>query len=356
MSLRILIVPLAATAAAAALRTVLAPVVGDDAPLLVLLLAVTVSAHASGLAGGLVATVLCLLTASFLFIPPRDELSVGGYREVFRLALFAIEGVIVTLLFDRVRLSEMHARSASKRLEAFVTVVSHELRNPLAAMTTATATLVRNGANAKAATVLQRQIRHVLRLVTDLGDLSRLESGRFTLARQEVPLDSILEAAGAIAAPEFAQQGQIYELEADHEDCLIDVDPIRVQQVLGNLLINASRYSPPGARVRMHSWLRGEDWLIAVADTGIGIAAKDVDRLFEPFARGVKDDRGLGVGLAVVRSLVEMHGGAIRVHSDGAGKGSTFTVEFPGVRRGRRPSSGVLRRETSTEVRVHGFV
>jgi two-component system CheB/CheR fusion protein len=350
-------VPLAATAAVAALRGALSPVLANDSPLLVFLLAVIVSAHLSGLGGGLVATALCLLTGNFPLISPRYELWVGDDQELFRMALFAIEGVIVSLLFDRVRISETRARRASKRVENVLTVVSHELRNPLAAMATATATLVRQGANSKAAAVLERQIRHVQRLVADLGDLPRLQSERFTLLRQEVPLDPILKAAGAMAAPEFEQQQQVYQLRTDHDDCVVDVDPVRVQQVLGNLLINASRYSPPGARIRMHSRLRDDDWVIAVTDTGKGIVAKDVDRVFEPFARGVQDDRGFGVGLAVVRSLVEMHSGAVRVQSEGAGKGSTFTIEFPDVRRPRTVlPRGVVRQKSSREARLHGFV
>jgi signal transduction histidine kinase len=323
------VVPLLAVATAVGIRAALTPVLEGDAPLLVLLLAVIISSGIGGLVGGLAATAIATLAGVFLFIPPRYSLLISDTQEVLRVVLFVSEAVIVALLFERVRSSEARARDATKRLEAFLTTISHELRNPLGALVTAAEVLARSGGSRKAALTLQRQVRHVMRLVEDLSDLSRLERGRLTLHRQRVPIGPILDVASEMAAPEFARRRQIYEVRADATDHRLDVDPVRIQQVLTNLLINASRYSPSGSRIQLQATPWNGGVRIMISDSGRGIDPAEAPRLFKPFARGVEDGEGFGVGLALARSIVEMHGGSIDVHSEGIGKGATFTIELP---------------------------
>jgi signal transduction histidine kinase len=325
------VVPLFAVASTVGIRAALAPVLEGDAPLLVLLLAVIISSRVGGLAGGLVSTVIATVAGIFLFIPPRYSLWVADTQEVLRVILFVSEAIIIALVFDRVRRSEARAQDATKRLEAFLTTVSHELRNSLGALATAAEVLARSGGSRKAALALQRQVRHIIRLVGDLSDLSRLERGRLTLQRQRVPIGPILDVASEMAAPEFARRRQIYEMRADAMDRPLDIDPVRIQQVLTNLLINASRYSPSGSRIQLQATPWNGGVRIMVSDTGRGIDPAEASRIFQPFTRSVEDGEGFGVGLAVARSIVEMHGGSIAMSSGGIGKGATFTVELPPI-------------------------
>jgi signal transduction histidine kinase len=325
------VVPLFAVASAVAIRTALASVLDGDAPLLVLLLAVIISAWVGGFPGGLVATAVATAAGVFFFIPPRHSWSISDLQEVARVVLFVSEAVVIALLFDRVRRSEARARHATKRLEAFLTTVSHELRNSLGALVAAADVLARSDGSGKAAGALQRQVRHVIRLVGDLSDLSRLERGRLTLHRQRVPIGPILDVASEMAAPEFARRRQIYDVCAEATDRPLDVDPVRIQQVLTNLLINASRYSPSGSRIQLHATPWDGGIRITVSDTGRGIDPAEASRIFQPFTRAVQEGEGFGVGLAVARSIVEMHGGSIGVLSEGIGKGARFTIELPGT-------------------------
>jgi signal transduction histidine kinase len=166
-------------------------------------------------------------------------------------------------------------------------------------------------------------------LVDDLTDLSRLERGRLTLHKQHVPIGPILDVASEMAAPEFARRRQIYEMRADATDRRLHIDPVRIQQVVTNLLINASRYSPSGSRIQLQAIPWNGGVRIIVSDSGRGIDPADASRIFQPFTRGVDDGEGIGIGLAVARSIVEMHGGSIAMSSEGLGKGATFTVELP---------------------------
>jgi signal transduction histidine kinase len=322
-------VPLLAVATAVGIRAALTPVLEGDAPLLVLLLAVIISSRIGGLAGGLMATAVATLAGVFLFIPPRYSLWISDSQDVLRVVLFVSEAVIVALLFERMRSSKARAREATKRLETFLTTVSHELRNPLGALVAAAEVLARSGGSRKAALALERQVRHVVRLVEDLSDLSRLERDRLRLHRQRVAIGQILDVASEMAAPEFARRRQIYEVRADATDHPLDVDPVRIQQALTNLLINASRYSPSGGRIQLLATPWNGGVRIMVSDTGRGIDPADAPRIFNLFTRGVEDGEGFGVGLALARSIVEMHGGSLGVQSEGIGKGATFTIDLP---------------------------
>lgn len=323
------VVPLFAVASAVGIRVALAPLLEGDAPLLVLLLAVIISSRVGGLAGGLVSTAIATLAGIFFFIPPRYSLSISDPQEVLRVVLFASEAIIIAVVFERVRCSETRAREATTRLEAFFTTVSHELRNSVGALATAAEVLARSGGSRKAALALQRQAHHIVRLVGDLSDLSRLERGRLTLHRERVTIGPILDVASEMVAPEFARRRQRCEVRADATDHPLDVDPVRIQQVLTNLLINASRYSPSDSRIQVRATPWNGGIRIIVSDTGRGIDPAEASRIFQPFTRSVDDGEGFGVGLAVARSIVEMHGGSIDVYSEGIGKGATFTIELP---------------------------
>ncbi len=225
---------------------------------------------------------------------------------------------------------------ADRRKDQFLAMLSHELRNPLAPLRTGVQLLrMLDVPDPNARTTLammERQVAHVARLVDDLMDVSRVSSGKIRLRLARLPLHEIAEQALAMARPRLEAQGQPIELDIA-SDAMIEADAARLVQVVANLLDNASKYSPRGAPVTL--CVRCEDGMavIAVRDRGQGIAPELLPRVFDLFLQGDTSlDRprgGLGVGLALVKTLVQMHGGRVSAASEGPGLGAEFTVRLP---------------------------
>ena len=216
----------------------------------------------------------------------------------------------------------------------FLAMLGHELRNPLAPIVTAVELLKDNPSASRERDVIERHTQHLARVVDDLLDISRVTRGHVELRNEYVSLGSVLQRAVEMALP-MLSRGR-HELHVDDaQDTTLRGDPIRLAQVFGNLLTNAAKFTPPGGRVDVTIERTGERVRVVVRDTGCGIAKDQLQRIFEPF---VQADRardvlrgGLGLGLAIVRNLVERHGGAISVDSEGRGRGAVFTVELPTV-------------------------
>jgi two-component system CheB/CheR fusion protein len=228
--------------------------------------------------------------------------------------------------------TEQHAR----RQEEFLAMLSHELRNPLAAVMNATT--VMNAAHDDRTTtrcqaVIERQATHMKKLLDDLLDVSRITSAKFRVASEDIDLHEAIDTAVEATAPAFAARG--IELGANVPRCDLPVkgDTRRLTQVLTNLLSNAATYSPSGAHVQLDVTIDGDQVVIRVADDGDGIDPELQPKIFELFVQSEqKLDRsrgGLGVGLSLAKTIVELHRGTIRVHSDGVGKGSAFFVSLP---------------------------
>jgi signal transduction histidine kinase/CHASE1-domain containing sensor protein len=235
-------------------------------------------------------------------------------------------------------------QDADRRKDEFLAVLGHELRNPLAPVVTALEVARRDPSSApRQLQLIERQTRHMVRIVDDLLDVSRISRGKIELRRQPLEVGEALSRAAESAAPLARTREQVLSVTPPAEPLVVDADPVRLDQILGNLLSNAIKYTPPGGQVALSAELRGGALCIEVSDTGIGIPAESQKSLFDPFVQvpGAKDysTGGLGIGLALVRGLVELHGGTVTVRSGGAGKGSVFTVTLPGVREGRAPSA-----------------
>ncbi|MEP6861133.1 MAG: chemotaxis protein CheB [Deltaproteobacteria bacterium] len=228
--------------------------------------------------------------------------------------------------------SEQHGR----RQEEFLAMLSHELRNPLAAVMNATT--VMNAAHDAAVTtrcqaVIERQTTHMKKLLDDLLDVSRITSAKFRVAAEDIDLHEAIDTAIEATSPGFAARGIQLASEVPRFELPVKGDTRRLTQVLTNLLANAATYSPSGAHVKLDVSVDGEQVVISVADDGDGIEGDLQPKIFELFVQSEqKLDRsrgGLGVGLSLAKTIVELHGGSIRVHSDGPGKGSTFYVTLP---------------------------
>ena len=246
--------------------------------------------------------------------------------QLASLAAAAIENV---RLYDALR-------EADKRKDEFLATLAHELRNPLAPVRTGLQVLrlagPATGPAAQARQMMERQVAHMVRLIDDLLDLSRINKGRINIQKERVRLADIVARAAEAAQPALDERRQKLEAIAD-ESLRLEADPVRLAQVLGNLLANASRYAPEGGTIRLEVRREGGQAVLRVSDDGVGIAPDMLERIFDMFAQErnneMRSQGGLGIGLTLVRGLVELHGGKVSASSAGRGKGSTFTVRLP---------------------------
>jgi signal transduction histidine kinase/ActR/RegA family two-component response regulator len=221
---------------------------------------------------------------------------------------------------------------AVRQRDEFLAMLGHELRNPLAAI--ALANRMDDGSQTqRRSEVIGRQVRHLTCMVDDLLDVSRVTSGKVSLRRKQVAVCEIVDASIRSAAAALQKQSQALRVERPEQSPLVFADPVRLEQVIVNLLINASKYTPAHGKVHVSVEVEGEMVLLQVRDTGVGIAADMLEHVFDLFAQveGSLDRAkgGLGIGLTLVRSLVELHGGSVRALSPGLGCGSTFQVRLP---------------------------
>lgn len=236
----------------------------------------------------------------------------------------------LTLALDRAR---AEAERATRVKDEFLAMLGHELRNPLAPIVTALQILRMEGVNTRAQEVLERQVAHVLRLVDDLLDVSRITSGKIELRKEPIELASVVTRALEMARPLLERRRNRLTIDVQERGLIVDGDPARLAQVVSNLVTNAAKYSDEDSAITVRASREGENVHLSVIDEGIGIAEAYIDRVFDQFVQVPQGmDRaagGLGLGLAIVRSLVERHGGTVRAQSRGHGCGSTFIVELP---------------------------
>lgn len=206
-------------------------------------------------------------------------------------------------------------------------MLGHELRNPLAPITTALGLIRkhRGGASDKYHEIIERQVSHLSRLVEDLLDVSRITRGSIELHLEPVRIGSVLTRAIEAASPLIEQRGQTLSLSVRDDGALISADLTRLTQVFGNLLNNAAKYTDAGGTIRVEAVTRATEIVVSVSDNGAGISDELMPRLFTIFEQGrTTIDRakgGLGIGLALVKNLVELHGGTVTATSEGPGKG-----------------------------------
>ena len=225
-------------------------------------------------------------------------------------------------------------KEAERRKDDFLAMLGHELRNPLSPILTAVELLRMKGFTSaeRELGVIERQGRHLVRLVDDLLDVSRITRGKVTLKRAALDLAAVI--AKAVETTSTLVQRRRHTLRVDvSPDLLVSGDEGRLTQVFTNLLGNAAKYTPAGGHIELAAARRGRDAVITVRDDGAGIAPDLLPFVFDPFVQGERaidrTDGGLGLGLALVRSLVELHGGRVSAHSAGKGLGSSFEVVLP---------------------------
>ena len=226
---------------------------------------------------------------------------------------------------------------ADRRKDEFLAVLAHELRNPLAPIRYAVAMAKKEGRDEaerlQAQAIIERQVKHMSRLLDDLLDVSRITRGKLVLRRSSVDLAAVVAAAQEPARPLMEERRHTLVVKLPQAPVRLVSDPVRLAQVLANLLINAAKYTDRGGRIELEASRADGELVVAVRDNGIGISAEMMPRVFTLFAQASpaleRSEGGLGIGLALVRGLVELHGGTVSAHSAGIGKGSEFVVRLP---------------------------
>jgi signal transduction histidine kinase len=265
--------------------------------------------------------------------------------------VLAIGQDVTALLRER---DELRAREAAARREAedagrakeeLLAILGHELRNPLAPIRTALELMRLQAPDValRERTAIERQVGHLARLVDDLLDASRIIRGRVELRRKPVELAQVVAAAVERAGPLLESRGQRLTLAVPLRGLCVDADEVRLAQAVAHLLGNAARYSAPGGPITVRAVVMGDQVVLSVRDEGAGIDPDLLPRIFEPFVQGPRTiDRaagGLGLGLAIVRGLVALHGGTVTAHSEGPGLGAELVVRLPRLHTAASPEA-----------------
>jgi signal transduction histidine kinase/CheY-like chemotaxis protein len=250
---------------------------------------------------------------------------------------------------------ELHGQARAK--DDFLATLSHELRNPLSALTTAARMLERTDLDAKAdhmaRQIVKRQTSLMSRLLDDLLDVSRITRGKLEIRKSPTVLSTIIESAIETVQPLLNRKGHAFSVSLPDRDVIIEADAVRLSQVLANLLTNAAKYTEPQGRIELAVERRDDVVEFRVRDSGIGIPTANQAEIFKMFAQLSpaidRSEGGLGIGLALAKGLVQLHGGTIDVRSEGHGRGSEFTVRIP-IAQADAPAAT----NTACEVANHG--
>jgi len=260
----------------------------------------------------------------------------AGITIVSVTALPAGRGIVQTERQLREQTGELAL--AHRRKDEFLGVLGHELRNPLSPLSNTLHVLASRESELpesvrRAHDTMRRQVQHISRLVDDLLDVSRINEGKIALRRERVDAADAVAQAAANLRPVFDKRGIALRVARAHGPAWVDADPVRLDQVITNVLNNAAKYTPAGGSVEVTTTLEASRVVVRVRDTGIGIPPEMLSRVFEPFVQAetgrTRAFGGLGIGLTLVQRLVELHGGSVQAESAGAGAGSTFIVTLP---------------------------
>ncbi len=232
-------------------------------------------------------------------------------------------------------------------------MLSHELRNPLAPIMTAVQLMKLRGdvPAPREREIIERQTAHVMRLIEDLLDVSRIAQGKVELRKRPLDLAAVVAQAVETTAPLFDQKQQHLSVDVPDRRLTVDGDEARLGQIVANLLSNASRYTPPGGHVGVTARAVDGEIRLSVRDDGVGISPELLARIFEPFVQERRPDApqsGLGLGLALVRSLTALHGGQVQAYSEGPGRGSEFVLRLPAMEKEATSGQGAAAIQTVT--------
>lgn len=322
-------------AAATEVRYLLHPVLGEHLVFSVYTLAVSFAAWAGGLSPALVTALLSSLLATYLFTEPRGHFQINNAEALCALILFLVISLIIGVLSEISLRSQERAREAEQQKDDFLAILAHELRNPLAIIhyTNLSEDQFRSTGQPARSEIIDRQVQQLDQMIEDLLDISHVSRGKFRLKSEAVDVATLVGAALQETESIIASRGHELSVERPTSELTVWGDPIRLEQVITNLLTNAATYTPKGGKLEFQAKQENNRVVLRVRDNGLGIPKEMLSRIFDlqtQMARSLdRSGSSLGVGLALVRTLVELHGGTISAVSDGPNRGSEFTVSLP---------------------------
>jgi signal transduction histidine kinase len=304
----------------------------EQAPFALFLVAVMVSSWYGGLGPGLCATALASVSLSYFFLEPVFDLRNDPPGNL-RLGLFVLAAVVVGLLNGLWSRLEATLRQQNRIKQECLAELAHELGTPLSTILHAAAALrlrrSEDPAIVQTAQIIERQARTMAQLTNDILDAARLRLGKMHLCKHLIDLRDVVCQATEATRPLIENNRHRLEVKVSPEPLWLEADPLRLQQILTNLLANAAKYTPPGGEIWLNAARAEGMILVRVRDTGVGIDPKVLPHVFDLFVQAEHGSgAGLGIGLSLVRQLVEMHGGTLTASSEGLGKGSEFTISF----------------------------
>lgn len=349
-------IAVAITLTAAVLRLTLQPVMGVAPPYITFYLAVAAAAAYGGFGAGLCATVLGGLLGMGMATWPLEKLQLATPAEQLRLLLYLASGLAISLIGEAMTRARRQLRAEAERLrqtceelrlirdrllesdrskDRFLAMLAHELRNPLMPIKHSLVLVQRSPGDPqllqRALAVMERQADQLSRLVDDLLDITRINHDKLDLQRTRVDLRQVVARSLDDHRTLFLQAGVGLHGRRPPDPVWVCADASRMAQILGNLLHNALKFTPVGGEVRVELEAQADQAVLVVRDSGRGIAPELLGRIFEPFmqAEHKRDVPGLGLGLTLVKRLVELHGGTVRVRSAGPDQGAEFTIRLP---------------------------
>jgi signal transduction histidine kinase len=320
---------------ASLLRKLFDPYLGEHLSFSFDYLAVFIAAWTGGLWPAIATAILSSLVGNYFFTDPYLSLAINSVEELIDLIFFILVSTIIGMLSEISLRALTRAKKAEEEKDNFMATVAHELRSPISVIYYANS--LNRLASAEQPTdqldVIDRQVDHLNLLIEDLLDVSRVARGKIRLHRQHIDASSVIQGAIEKARPLITNRKHTLELDVSSEPMPVFVDPVRIEQVLANLLTNAAKYTPDGGHICITARPAGDSAILAVRDNGIGISPEMSSQVFDLFVQGEmghdRDEGGLGIGLALARKISEMHGGSVSVDSAGRNRGSKFLVTLP---------------------------
>lgn len=349
---RTLIVYLAALlgiGVATAIRFALDPVLGEHLMFSLYFLAVSIAAWAGGIRPAMITAILSSILANYLFSTPRGRLQIDNAEELCALILFLSVSLLIGVLCEISLRSLDRARTAEQQKDDFLAILAHELRNPLAIIHYTNVAEQGSGSrdDAEKSDIIDRQVQQLDQMIDDLVDISRVSRGKFRLEFEPVAVSGVVDESLEKVQHYIEERDLEFTVERADTDQILWCDPLRLQQVITNLLRNAARYTPRGGKIEFHVLSEGDYVAFRVRDNGQGIPKEMLSRVFDLHTQVERSletsGAGLGVGLALVRTLVELHGGTVAAMSEGIDRGSEFIVRLPRYKEPKKPRPGAVR-------------